>query len=132
MQRKVIVEQIKRFGKNYGVRNMEGWLLLREVMKLETEFNIITNDTLTTKKPTISARLRAVHDAAMRQKEEVESKEEAKEAEELENGINIQPIVNKTNMETRLYNVQLQTKKQILHYSHVGIIAVPVEIFILL
>ena len=73
----------------------EGKMLLREVMKLETEFNIITNDTLTTKKPTISARLRAVHDAAMRQKEEVESKEEAKEAEELENGINIQPIVNK-------------------------------------
>ena len=58
----------------------EGKMLLREVMKLETEFNIITNDTLTTKKPTISARLRAVHDAAMRQKEEVESKEEAKEA----------------------------------------------------
>ena len=73
----------------------EGKMLLREVMKLETEFNIITNDTLTTKKPTISARLRAVHDAAMRQKEEVESKEEAKGAEELENGIDIQPIVNK-------------------------------------
>ena len=33
----------------------EGKMLLREVMKLETEFNIITNDTLTTKKPAITA-----------------------------------------------------------------------------
>ncbi len=78
----------------------EGKLLLREVMKLENEFNV-TNDTLTTTMPTVSARLRAIHKAALRKKEKDEENFDKKEAggvaneEDTSNFHNIQPIVNK-------------------------------------
>ena len=78
----------------------EGKMLLREVMKLENEFNV-TNDTLTTTRPTISARLRAIHKAALRKKEEEEEKLDKKDEDEISNEKgssnfhNVQPIVNK-------------------------------------
>jgi hypothetical protein len=78
----------------------EGKMLLREVMKLENEFNI-TNETLTTARPTISARLRAIHKAALQKKEEEEEVLDKKEEDEISNKKdssnfhNIQPVVNK-------------------------------------